>query len=203
MGGRSAAAKGSTLEPPGRPPRPSSADPAEPPEPRAPEPRAHRTPVREPQYTSARSKPAAAVLRPGPQDSSAAENSPRELTPRRSSSCYSSEPVQPPGSTSGRERKKRPPSGGCGPSGERLRPLRAQTRPHHVLIGHCRHRLPQGHASGCSRPDPGRDGPRSNQTGVLRLSLLGTELRDARCSPPPSICEGEAGKPESRMTLLQ
>lgn len=35
MGGRSAAAKGSTLEPPGRPPRPSSANSAEPPEPRS------------------------------------------------------------------------------------------------------------------------------------------------------------------------
>lgn len=125
MGGRSAAAKGSTLEPPGRPPRPSSAAPAEPPEPRRePGPRSLVLTERSPRAPGHFSPEQ--TCRSGSPARSTGQQRGQELTPRRSSSRrYSSEPVQPPGSTSGRERKKRPPSGGRGPSRVRLRPLLA------------------------------------------------------------------------------
>lgn len=118
--GRSAAAKGATAaEPPGRPPRPSHAAPAEPPEPRG-EPGpgslvSTNTPrVNPPQRFSSR---VVQADRGG------------ELTQRRSSTSYSSEPVQPPGSTAGRERKKRPPSGGRGPSPGAVPPTSHQDTP--------------------------------------------------------------------------
>lgn len=169
-------------------PQPSSAAPSEPPEsgsepgPRSePEPRS-LVPTRSPR-TLGHFSPEQ-TRRSGSLAGSMRQQCGRELTLRRSSSCYSSEPVQPPGSTSVRERKKRPPSGGRGPGGERLRPLLVQKRPQHILIGHCRHRLPQGHASGHCRSDPGRAGPRSSQTGVLRLTAGN---RSAGCSLFPTV----------------
>lgn len=115
MGGRSAAAKGSTLEPPGRPPRPSNPVPAEPPEPRSePGPRSLLPTERSPRAPGHFSPEQ--TRRSGSPTGSTRQQRGRELTPRRSSSCNSSEPGQPPGSTSGRERKKRPPSGGRGPN---------------------------------------------------------------------------------------
>lgn len=205
MGGRSVAAKGATLEPPGRPPQPSSADPAEPLEPGSepgsqsepglrnlvptePQPANHsalQPGANPPQRFSGQVHKAAA--RPGTHP--AAEL----LLLLLGASAAAWEHLGAGAEEKAAERRARPKPGTAPPASRR-------TRPHHVLIGHCRHRLPQGHASSHSQGDPGRAGPRSNQTGVLRLSLLGTELRAARCSPLPSVCEGEAGKPQ---TLLQ
>lgn len=205
MGGRSAAAKGSTLEPPGRLPRPFSAAPAEPPEPWSePGPRSLVPSERSPRAPGHFSPEQTRCS--GSPGRSTGQQRGRELTPRRSSSCsYSSEPVQPPGSTSGRARKKRPPSGGRGPSPVRLRPL---------LAGHAHttFSLASADTGSLKATPPATTDPIQEELvpEAARLRFSGSRcwepgcrLPAARCSPRPSVCEGETGKPQSRMTLLQ
>lgn len=90
-----------------------------------------RNEAREPQGTSARSKPAAAVLRPGPPGSSVAGNSPRGGAPPATRRSQVSRLGAPQGG-SGRKGRR---AAGAAQTGT-APPASRRTRPHHVLIGH-------------------------------------------------------------------
>lgn len=81
----------------------------------------------------------------------------RELTQRRSFSSHSSEPVQPPGSNAGRERKKKAAEGRARPKSWRgsahISPGTPTSRSHWSVMTPA----PQSHAPAGSRPCPGRE----------------------------------------------
>lgn len=192
MGGRSAAAKGATAEPPGRPPRPSHAAPAEPSEPGSEPGPGSLVPTERRPQTPTHFSPEQTRCR-GPLVGSSRQQRGRELTQRRSST--SAEPVQPPGSNAGQERKKRPPSCGRGPSPATAPPTSRRTRPHLVLIGHCRPRPRPLQATPPSTAGLAQEEPDRVPGSCYWRPLASTSGL--------SVCEGETGKPDSQRTLLQ
>lgn len=143
-------------QPPGHPPRPSHAAPAEPPEPRSelgpeslvPTERSPRTPTH---FSRVQTRHSGSLA------GSSRQQRGRELIQRRSFSSHSSEPVQPPGSNAGRERKKKAAEGRARPKSWRgsahISPGTPTSRSHWSVMTPA----PQSHAPAGSRPCPGRE----------------------------------------------
>lgn len=199
MGGRSAAAKGATAEPPGRPPQPPSATLAEPPEPLCePGPRSLE-PTERSSQTPARFSPEQ-TRRSGSPTGSTRQQRSQELTPRLSSSSYSSEPVQPPGSTTGRERKKRPPTGGRGPS-QGAAPPTPPPRHAHSTISLV------STDTGPLQGTPPNTAQKEQVPIAAGLGRSGSLCQGPSCgsvapTPGSSICEEEAGKPQTQKGIF-